>query len=34
LTIKGTAVVGAVDPETGVRRSVETPALFGFAPAY
>ncbi|MGO4879932.1 MAG: gamma-glutamyltransferase [Bryobacteraceae bacterium] len=34
LTIKGTAVVGALDSETGVWRSVETPALFGFADAY
>ena len=34
LTIKGTAVVGAVDVGTGAWRSVETPALFGFAAAY
>ena len=31
LTIKGTAVVGAADPGTGIWRSVETPALFGYA---
>jgi gamma-glutamyltranspeptidase len=34
LTIKGTAVVGAGDLETGAWRSVETPSLFGFAGAY
>jgi len=34
LTVKGTAVVGAADPGTGVWRSAETPALFGFAGAY
>jgi len=34
LTIKGTAVVGAANPETGTWRTVETPALFGFADAY
>lgn len=34
LTIKGTAVVGAVDPDTGIWRTVETPKLFDFADAY
>jgi gamma-glutamyltranspeptidase/glutathione hydrolase len=34
LTIKGTAVVGAFNPEAGVWRAIETPALFGFADAY
>jgi hypothetical protein len=34
LTIKGTAVVGAVNPETSNWRALETPALFGFANAY
>jgi gamma-glutamyltranspeptidase / glutathione hydrolase len=34
LTIKGTAVVGAINPETGSWRTVETPALFGLADAY
>ena len=34
LTIKGTAVVGAVNTETSSWRTVETPALFGFADAY
>jgi gamma-glutamyltranspeptidase/glutathione hydrolase len=34
LTIKGTAVVAAVNPETGIWRTLETPALFDFADAY
>ncbi len=34
LTLKGTAVVGSIDAETVVRRSVETPALFDFVSAY
>jgi gamma-glutamyltranspeptidase/glutathione hydrolase len=34
LTIKGTAVVGAIDPSTRVWRTMETPALFDFAGAY
>jgi gamma-glutamyltranspeptidase / glutathione hydrolase len=34
LTIRGTAVVGSVDPESGTWRTVETPKLFGFADAY
>jgi gamma-glutamyltranspeptidase/glutathione hydrolase len=32
--IKGTAVLGAIDPDSGVSRSVETPHVFGFAEAY
>ena len=34
LILKGTAVVGAVNAETGAWRAIETPALFGFADAY
>jgi gamma-glutamyltranspeptidase/glutathione hydrolase len=34
LTIKGTAAIGAFDPETAIWRTVETPALFDFADAY
>ena len=34
LTVKGTAVVGAVDLGTGAWRSVETPAFFDFTGAY
>jgi hypothetical protein len=34
LTIKGTAVVGAVNSESGNWRTVETPQLFDFADAY
>ncbi|MGH9528888.1 MAG: gamma-glutamyltransferase [Terriglobales bacterium] len=30
-TIKGTAVLGTIDPQSGIRRSVETPEVFGFA---
>ncbi|HKV39770.1 MAG TPA: gamma-glutamyltransferase [Blastocatellia bacterium] len=32
--IKGIAVIGIIDPKTGVRRSVETPGVFDFAEAY
>jgi gamma-glutamyltranspeptidase/glutathione hydrolase len=32
--IKGTAVLGTIDSESGVLRSVETPGVFGFAAAY
>lgn len=34
LTLRGTAVVEMVDPGAGVWRSLETPALFGFASGY
>jgi len=33
-TIRGTAVLATIDPESGVRRSVETPGVFDFAAAY
>jgi hypothetical protein len=33
-TVKGTVVVGLLDPESGARRSVETPKVFDFAAAY
>jgi len=33
-TIRGTAVLAAIDPETGIWRSVETPGVFDFAAAY
>jgi hypothetical protein len=33
-TLKGTVVVGLIDPESGTRRSVETPGVFGFTAAY
>lgn len=32
--IKGTAVLGVIDPDSGTLRSVETPHVFGFADAY
>jgi len=32
--IKGTAVLAAIDAESGVLRAVETPRVFGFADAY
>jgi gamma-glutamyltranspeptidase/glutathione hydrolase len=32
--IKGTAVLGSIDPQSGILRSVETPGVFGFAAAY
>ena len=32
--IKGTAVLGMIDPVSGVLRGVETPGVFGFAAAY
>jgi gamma-glutamyltranspeptidase / glutathione hydrolase len=32
--IKGTAVLGTIDQQSGVLRSVETPSVFGFAAAY
>jgi gamma-glutamyltranspeptidase/glutathione hydrolase len=32
--IKGTAVMGTIDPQTHVMRSVETPGIYGFAAAY
>jgi gamma-glutamyltranspeptidase/glutathione hydrolase len=32
--IKGTAVLGAIDPDSGVSRGAETPHVFGFAEAY
>jgi gamma-glutamyltranspeptidase/glutathione hydrolase len=31
--IKGTAVIGTIDPESGVFRGAETPGVFGFATA-
>ncbi len=34
LTIKGTAAVGAINPQTGYWRTIETPALFSLADAY
>ena len=33
-TLKGTAVIGTIDPRSGVLRSAETPGVFGFAAAY
>ena len=33
-TIKGTAVLGTIDPRSGVLRSAETPGVFDFAAAY
>jgi hypothetical protein len=33
-TLKGTAVLGTIDPQSNVRRSVETPGVYGFAAAY
>ena len=33
-TLRGTAVLGTIDPESGVLRSAETPGVFGFADAY
>jgi gamma-glutamyltranspeptidase len=32
--IKGTAVMGTIDPQSGVLRGVETPEVFGFAAAF
>jgi hypothetical protein len=32
--IRGTAVLAAIDPGSGVLRGVETPRVFGFAEAY
>ncbi len=32
-TLKGTAVLGTIDPQSGVMRSAETPGVFGFAAA-
>ena len=32
--IKGTAVLGTIDQQSGVLRGVETPGVFGFAAAY
>jgi gamma-glutamyltranspeptidase/glutathione hydrolase len=32
--IKGTAVLGTIDPQSGVLGAVETPGVFGFAAAY
>jgi hypothetical protein len=32
--LKGTAVLGAIDPRSGVLRSAETPGVFGFVAAY
>jgi gamma-glutamyltranspeptidase/glutathione hydrolase len=34
ITLKGTAVLGTIDPQSGVLRSAETPGVFGFAAAY
>jgi gamma-glutamyltranspeptidase/glutathione hydrolase len=34
LETKGTVVIGMIDPETGARRSIETPMVLGFAEAY
>jgi gamma-glutamyltranspeptidase len=33
-TLRGTAVLGTIDPQSGVLRSAETPGVFGFAAAY
>jgi len=33
-TLRGTAVLGTIDPRSGVLRSAETPGVFGFAAAY
>jgi len=33
-TLKGTAVLGTIDPQSNLRRSVETPGVYGFAAAY
>jgi gamma-glutamyltranspeptidase/glutathione hydrolase len=33
-TIRGTAVLVTIDPDSGIRRSVETPGIFDFATAY
>jgi hypothetical protein len=33
-TIRGTAVLATIDPESGIRRSVKTPGVFDFATAY
>jgi gamma-glutamyltranspeptidase/glutathione hydrolase len=32
--IKGTVVLGTIDPQSGVLRSAETPGIFGFSAAY
>jgi len=32
--VKGTAVMGVIDPENGTLRSVEKPEIFGFATAF
>jgi gamma-glutamyltranspeptidase/glutathione hydrolase len=32
--LRGTAVLGTIDPQTGVLRSAETPGVFDFASAY
>jgi gamma-glutamyltranspeptidase/glutathione hydrolase len=34
LAVRGTAVVGIIDRKSGIRHSVETPQVFGFASAY
>jgi gamma-glutamyltranspeptidase/glutathione hydrolase len=34
LSLKGTAVMATIDPQSGKRGSVETPTVFGFADAY
>jgi gamma-glutamyltranspeptidase/glutathione hydrolase len=33
-TLKGTAVLGTIDPQSGVLRSAETPGVFGFSAAF
>jgi hypothetical protein len=33
-TIRGTAVLVTIDPDSGIRQSVETPGIFDFATAY
>jgi gamma-glutamyltranspeptidase / glutathione hydrolase len=33
-TLRGTAVLGTIDPQSGVLRCAETPGVFGFAAAY
>jgi gamma-glutamyltranspeptidase/glutathione hydrolase len=33
-TLRGTAVLGAIDPRSGVLRSAETPGVYGFAATY